>query len=299
MITLGELIDEVITTLHGQIVDLPAVGTLVGSIDALSSELALDFGDAPGASRPNGVLEIGSELFSVSRYDNTNGVASIPPWGRGYLGTTAATHAAGSKVIVRPRFPRKRVAQTINQVISASCPPLYNAKNLDPFDTNGIVVNGFPLPDDFLRILRVEAIDDFMDPTIAPRRTLRHWEVRSVAGAQMLILPQYEAFETVQVTIAANPGTLVNETDDFATVTGLPESAADMVVFGAIARLVLAGDIGRLQVTTIEAANRGDKVSGGSGTAVSRYYQAMYQQRLQTEQARLQSHYPLNLTRRG
>jgi hypothetical protein len=44
------------------------MGTLTSGIDADDTALVVDFGEQP-AARPNGVIEIGSELMVVTRYD--------------------------------------------------------------------------------------------------------------------------------------------------------------------------------------------------------------------------------------
>jgi hypothetical protein len=296
--SLGDLVDEVISTLSGYSTVVPAMGVLVGPITAGSLELALDFGDNPGASRPNGIVELGNELILVHTFDANTGVAAVPPWGRGFQGSTAAAHDAGTAVTVRPRYPRKHVAQVINQVIAGSCPPLYAPRDLDPIDTGAFVGLGYPLPAGTIRVLRVDATDPY-PPEIADRRVLRKWRVRSVAGTQLLEIDRCEVFQTVQVTVAATPGRLVNDSDDFAAVTGLSESAADLVVFGAVARLILGADLARQQVSSVEAASRGGQIQSGSASTVSRYFQALYTQRLQAEQDRLNQTHPIQLLRRG
>lgn len=298
MPSFGELIDQVIGTLHGYTTDTPALGSLIGPIGPTTTEIAIDFGTQPGAARPTGFVEIGSELIAVQSFDPNTGIAHTSPWGRGQRNTVAVSHALGEMVTVRPRYPRKLVADTINQVVKASCPPLYAARDLAPIDTGGLVAMGYDLPLDCTRVLRVDATDR-LAMTSADRRVLRSWTVRSIAGTQQLIVPPNEVFETLLVTIAAEPGQLVNPADDFATVTGLPASAADMVVFGAIARLILGIDLARQQVTSVEASQRADRIGVSSGSTISRYFQAMYQQRLDAEQTHLLQTYPPNLLRRG
>lgn len=294
----GELIDDVVGILHGY-VDQPLVGTLTQPISATDTTMLLDFGDQPGAGRPNGVVEVDRELMVVSRFDASSGTATLTPWGRGHQSTVAATHAAGAKVTVRPRFPRTRVAGTINEVLRSSCPPLFAARDLAPIDTGTLIGLGYPLPDDTIRVLRVDETQTGLSDYIAHRAVYRHWTVRNVAGQQLLEVDRGQWMETLQVTIAASPGQLVNDTDDFATVTGLEESCADLAKFGALARLVMGAELARQQLSTVEANMRADKVPAGSGIQVSRYYQALYTQRLQAEQDRLNAKYPIQLLRRG
>jgi hypothetical protein len=40
-------------------------------------------------------------------------------------GHDGAAHAAGARVTVNPKYPRRRVAQVVNQVIAGMCPPLF------------------------------------------------------------------------------------------------------------------------------------------------------------------------------
>lgn len=298
MPSFGSLIDDVISTLYGQ-VDQPTVGTLEQPIGATDTTVLIDFGDQPGASRPNGLIEIDRELLIVSRYDASSGTATLTPWGRGQQGTTAAAHAAGAKVTVRPAYPRQKVGDVLNEVLRSSCPPLFAARDLAPIDTGTLIGLGYPLPDDTIRVLRVDETQTGFSEFVANRQVYRHWDVRNVAGQQLLEIPRDQWLETLQVTIAAMPGTLVNDTDDFATVTGLTDSCSDLAKFGALARLVMGAELARQRLSSVEANMRADKVPAGSGIQVSRYYQALYTQRLQAEQDRLNQTYPIQLLERG
>jgi hypothetical protein len=297
MPTLSELTEELIGQLHGH-VDVPAMGTLTNSIDADETQLVVDFGDQPGAARPNGIIEIGTELMVASRYFPSNGQLLLAPWGRGHRGTVKAAHQAGSMVTVRPRFPRKRVIEAINETVRASSPPLYAPRDLDPIETGAFVGLGYELPADTLRVLRVDATDPWGE-ALAYRRVLRNWTIRDVAGTKLLEIDRGEAFQTIQVTIAATPAALVAEDDDFAATTGLPVSCADVVLYGALSKLVMGVELARQQVISPEAMARADKVPVQSGIAISRYYQALYQQRLAAEQDRQNQQYPIQLLRRG
>jgi hypothetical protein len=297
MPTLSDLTDEIVGHLHGH-VDVPAMGTLTSAIGEDDTTLIVDFGDQPGAARPNGIIEIGNELMVATRYFAQNGTLQLAPWGRGHRGTTPSSHQAGAMVTVRPRFPRKRVAEAVNETIRAASPPLYAPRDLAPIETGAFVGLGYALPEDTLRVLRVDATDPWGE-YLAERRVLRNWTVRTVAGQQLLEVARDEIFQTVQVTIAANPAPLVADDDDFAAVTGLPESCWDVVMYGALSKLVMGVELARQQVISPEAMARADKVPVQSGIAISRYYQALYQQRLAAEQDRLNQQFPLVLLRRG
>jgi hypothetical protein len=297
MPTLSDLTDEVISQLHGY-VDQPAMGTLVGPITATSTELAIDFGDQPGAARPNGVIEIGTELLVVSRFDPNNGVASVSPWGRGHQGTVATSHDAGARVTVRPRYPRKRVREAINETLRSVSPTLFGVRDLPVIDTGLFVGLGYPLPADTLRVLRVDVTEQ-IDEAFATRCVVRDWTVRAVAGQKLLEVDRGLVLQNLQVTVATVPSPLVDEDDDFATVTGLPESCVDVITLGVLARLILGVEAARQQVISAEAMARADKVPVQSATALSRYYMGLHKDRLAAEQSRLLTTYPPVLLRRG
>lgn len=299
MPTLGDLVDQVISELHGHTTDQPAAASLVGALTTESTSMALDFGGVPWAGRPNGIVEIGDELLFVSSYDAQNQVASVPVWGRGYRGTVAQAHDAGSMVTVRPRYPRKHVARVINQVVAGACPPLFSAVDMTEFETGAFVGLGYALPENTIRVLRVEATETNLPEELTFRRVLRDWTVRNIAGTQRLELDRGEVYETIQVTLACTPGEMTSESDDFATVTGLSASAADMVIFGALSRLILSADLAKQQTTSVEAQARSEKVPAGSATTIARFYEAKYAQRLEFERDRLQQQFPLTLLRRG
>lgn len=299
MPTFGDMINEVISTLAGHTTDVPAMGTLTTAVGATDTALTLDFGQSPGASRPNGLVEIDQELVIVSQWNQATNTATVPPWGRGTRGTAAAAHAAGSMATVRPRYPRAVVAKALNEVINGVSPDLYGVSDLAPIVISGIPPIAYSLPANTLKVLRVESEVSSAYPY---RQIIRNFTVNTKASGQELELHHriYQAFlnQTLTVTIATDPTPMVNESDDFATVTTLPASTADVIMFGALARLVLSAESARTQVATVEANARDDKIQTGSAQSLAKTWMALYQQRLQSEIKSLQVRYPIQLLRR-
>lgn len=300
MPSLGDLIDEVTATLAGYTSDIPAQATLVDSVTDTDNVLVLDFGDGVTNVRPSGLVEIDRELLMVSRWDASTGTAVVPPWGRGQRGTKPVAHAAGSRVTVRPRFPRQSVANVINEVIGGMAPDLHGVVDLDPIVINAIPDEAYPLPANTLKVLRIEAEVN----TVYPHRQLiTNYRVNTKASGMELELQhrliQPYMWQTLTVTVATTPGRLVDDTDDYCTVTGLDQSTSDIPVLGAMARMVLAIEAARAQVATVEANTRSDRVAPGSVANLSKMYQALYTQRLANEVAAIQSRYPLVIRRIG
>jgi hypothetical protein len=100
---------------------------------------------------------------------------------------------------------------------------------------------------------------------------------------------------TVQVRHTMPPIKLQNNTDDFAAVTGLPESSRDVITWGAAYRLAAYQDAGRISQTSPEADLIDTKVPTNASQGLSRFFFSNYQLRLQEESAKLQDENPVRL----
>jgi hypothetical protein len=93
----------------------------------------------------------------------------------------------------------------------------------------------------------------------------------------------------------ATPNTLDANTDDFADVSGLPDSCKDVVVLGAAYKLLSYLDAGRINLSSAEADLNDSKLPSTAGAAASRYIFALYQQRLNEEALKLSDKYPIRI----
>jgi hypothetical protein len=84
--TFGSLIEEVRMSLSGYGVDNDLVCSLSADIGA--ADLLIGVSDTSAVSR--GIIEIDDEILYVK--SNSSGTLTIEPFGRGFKGTTAATH---------------------------------------------------------------------------------------------------------------------------------------------------------------------------------------------------------------
>ncbi len=91
-----------------------AVSTLTSSS---TSPTVLYLGSTENLGK--GVVEIDEELLWVDSFDRVANTATVAPYGRGYLGTTAATHALDTKVTISPTFPRFVIKRAVNDTIRA------------------------------------------------------------------------------------------------------------------------------------------------------------------------------------
>jgi len=100
---------------------------------------------------------------------------------------------------------------------------------------------------------------------------------------------------TVQVYYSTIPNNLTNSNDDYAAVTGLPETSRDVVTLGAAARLLSYLDTGRINLSSAEADINDTKLPSTAGANASKYVYALYQQRLQEEANKLQDRFPIRV----
>src|SRR6266498_317299 len=121
----SDVIDLVSQELHGWGLTqdrVTALSTGIGTSD-LSFTVDSTFGQAVGIMP--GIVEMDAELIYVTNIDKISRICTVAPFGRGYQGTTAATHATGVKITSRPKFPRQQILKEINNVIGAVYPELF------------------------------------------------------------------------------------------------------------------------------------------------------------------------------
>lgn len=293
MATLNDLVDETLQHLAGYSMRQDALTHLTSSATSTATAIAVANAESVG----KGVIEINDEMIWVDTFDRTTGVLNIPPYGRGYLNSTASAHDSGDKVTINPTFPRHMIRKAINDTVNAVGASLFGV-NTYTF-TYSPAVTTYSLPDETDGILAVSF------QAIGPTKEwvpVRGWRLDKMANPSALnstksitLLSAVDPGVTVQVTYVFDPEPMESGSDDFSSTTGLPESCKDVIVLGAAYRLLSFVDPGRLTYITPEADVQGGRVQFGSGTNVARYVFALFQQRLQEETARLNAKYPVRV----
>lgn len=290
MSTFDQLTQTVLSNLQGYSLDQDQITYIRNAISP--TDLALEVGDPREVSR--GLVEIDDELLWVRIVDAASSEAGIAPLGRGWLGTTAATHAINSVLKNNPKWPRVNIKRALNDTIRSTYPDLFQIKRVTfPFTAARFT---YELPGE------VEDVYDVSWDVIGPTRRwprINRW--RYVPLADTTAYPSGKAIElldavvpgrTVQVTYMVSPQPLTSGSDDFTTVSGLPPSAEDVAVYGACYRLAGYLDIPRLQTQTVEGSNRSQLVPPGSATNAAKYFYAIYSERLAQEREILLGRYP-------
>ena len=297
-INFGQIADEVLINLNGYTFEQDRTTYLTEAVTSTTSPsssptiLKLASTDSVG----KGIVEINEELMWVDSFDRVGNTATIAPYGRGYLGTTATTALVDTKVTIAPTFPRYVVKKAINDTIRAMGSALHGVKQTS-FTYNAAVTTYEFENLDIKNILTMSWQE------VGPSKEwirVRRWEFDSFAdvatwgsGSQTVTIGDYiTPGRTVKVVYLTDPAVLVNNSDDFATVTGLPESAKDVVVFGASYRLLTYLDPARASQVSPQADEIDSRRPYGASQAAARQLFALYTQRLAEEVSAQQESYP-------
>ena len=289
--TYSSLVDEIVSNLRGYTSAPDQITTLIYPVTAIASVFQVK----EIAEVSKGVVEIGSELIYVKRTDATSQAAYTEAAWRGFRGTLAEAHNTGDTVTYSPLFPRSVVEREINNVIQSIYPLVFGVKSYE-FTPTGVT----PQYDIPVGANRVMDVNQYLDAYVAWER-IRSWDVRhnvgapSVTGIQLDLFGRALTGRRIRVLYASGPTPLVNPTDVFTTVTGLPESARDIIVFGVQWRLAQNLDLARLGVATVEADELGQTRTVGSAMQVSSTFYKLYQAALERERARLNLLYPARI----
>jgi hypothetical protein len=294
MATLNDMIQEIRSSLAGYTLRQDRITYLNDAIT--TTDVNIKIGDSSNLAK--GIIEIDDELIWVDRFDKTsNTMIAAPGFGRGYQDTSPSPHAQYAQVVLTPSFPRTVIKRAINDTISSVYPKLW-AIYSTTFQFNASQTT-YALPDDCENVIYMS-----WQTTGASREwmPINKWRQDLMANTAAFntqktvnIYSNIQPGRTVQVWYAAAPQTMTSNTDNFADVTGLPETCRDVVTLGAAYRLLSYIDPGRINLTSAEADLADSKVPGAAGGNASKYIYALYQQRLQDESLKLSDKFPIRL----
>lgn len=297
--TLTNMIDEVLINIAGYTFQQDRSTYLTSSVSTTTSTIASPtvLSLASTESVGKGIVEIGEELLWVDSYDRIANTASIPPYGRGYLGSTASTHASESKVTISPTFPRFSIKRAIDDTIKALGASIYAVKSTT--FTYNAAVSTYAFNN-----LDISNILSMTWQSIGPSKEwipIRRWDFDSLASTSafgansqtVTIGQEIISGRTVKVVYATNPTPFgVDYSTEYSTKTGLPDSTRDLVILGAVYRLITYLDPARASQVSPQADETDSKRPyGASQSAVKQLY-ALYTQRLAEEIQSQQQNFP-------
>ena len=299
--TLTDLINEVQINLAGYTYQQDRATHLSSAVTTTTSSSTsptiLSLGSTENLGK--GIVEIDEELLWIDSFDRVANTATVSPYGRGYLGTTAATHALDTKVTISPTFPRYVVKKAINDTINAAGSTIYAAK------VTTFTFNAAQTTYDFDG-LNIQNILTIMWQSVGPSQEwlpVRRWSWDSKADAtafgatsQTVTIGDYiTPGRTVKVVYSTDPTPFTTNAQDFSTQTGLPESCKDVIVLGASYRLLTYLDPARAGQVSPQADETDSKRPYGASQTATKQLYALYTQRLNEETQRQQTLYPIRV----
>ena len=290
------MVDEIKSNLQGYTLRQDRISYVANTGGISTTDSSIAIGSASNLAK--GIIEIDDELIWIDSFNKANSTLNvIPGFGRGYQGTSPAPHAQYAQVTLAPTFPRTAIKKAINDTINSLFPNLW-AVTSTTFTYNASVTT-YALPDDLESILYLSWQTTGSSQEWLP---INRWRADGMANAATFnttntvsIYDSVQPGRTVQVWYTAVPDTLDNNSDDFADVTGLPQSAQDVITLGASYKLLSFLDPGRINLTSAEADSADSKIPSSAGVSSSRYIYALYQQRLNEEALKLKDRYPIRI----
>jgi len=294
MPTLSDMIDEVRSSLAGYTLRQDRITYLNSAIT--STATAMTIGSSSNLAK--GIIEIDDELIWIDNFDQGSSTLNAAPgFGRGYQNTNASPHSQYAQITLSPTFPRNIIKKAINDAINSFYPKLW-ATASTTFTFNASQVT-YALPDDLESILYMSWQTTGSSQEWLPINRWRADQMANVATFNtqntVNLYENIQPGRTVQVWYTTTPNTLDNGTDDYADVTGLPSSSAEVAILGASYKLLSYLDAGRINLSSAEADLNDTKIPSTAGVSASRYIFALYQQRLNEESLKLQDKYPIRI----
>jgi len=303
MATLEQLTDRIDTLLHGYSLNQESTTWLTAAVTSTTTT-SLSVNDANVVSR--GYIQIDDEVVYVNSTNNIDNILTVSPWGRGQRGTPAATHSNSAKVTVAPLFPRYEIKRAINDTLNAMYPQVFAIAQTQ---FNYVAARTtYDIPDAAQNILAVT------HQVIGPSKEwlpVRAWQFDRTAnptafgdgtnfGHSLSVYSPIVPGRTVNVAYSTRP-TLFDLTtatsQEYSTVTGMPDYSEDVVVYGAAFRMISFLDPSRLGALSAEADVLDNQRGARSGENAARFLFNVYNTRLyevaenQRRQFPIRSHY--------
>lgn len=218
---------------------------------------------------------------------------------RGQGGSTAAVHAAGDLVRVKPKMSPFAILQALNEdLLDLSAQGLYRVRTVEvTYDGNTAAYNLTGVTDitDIIDVT-FDAIDGTSRWVSIPRagwRLKRGLPTADFASGLAFTLNSYAMpGQPINITYKAPFSPLTALTDDVAAVTGLPVTAVDIPPMGAVIRLTAGGEVARNFLNQGETRRAGE-VPAGARLGSMRGLMMLRQQRIEAEASRLYAKYPV------
>ena len=263
-----------------------------------SSDTSITLSYDLGGFRAGSVIECESELMYIWEATTASKTLVVE---RGYAGTTAASHSAGTVLTVNPRFPRAQMLDSLNAELddlSSTMNGLYRVV------ATSLTYNG---SDKQLNITSAASIIELLDvrlryladeyPVIRGVRLQRDLPTTDFASGFSLVFDQPVMAGTLRVTYKAPFTRASTESSDLQTACFLPVTCEDIVEAGIVIRMMNAREIKRNFTESQSDTRRADEVPPGAVRDSISNLVRLRRDRITAEAARLKAQYPQQFRR--
>lgn len=255
--------------------DWPDQDTISASLTSSATSVTVTNGALFAANSP---IEIENESMLV-RSVSTNTLTVE----RGAFGSTAATHATGLPVLIRPAYFTVEILDAINQAIQACYPRIYQ-EVLDTTLTIADAVYEYTVPNmpgtyggDSIPIPRLSTVE-ILETAIDPYRIMRSWNVKR--GATPKLKFQYLEFPGATLRLRG-----YGPFPDLALTDSLhaqwPKNFVSPLVDMAASYLLASGEAGRARVDVGARDDREAANKPGVSIQLATALESRFQRRLE------------------
>jgi hypothetical protein len=214
---------------------------------------------------PNTIVQVDQEAFRVK----TGASTTVTTYNRGDRGTTAATHANGALVSIRPNFLDQEILDAINSGIDACFPYIYK-EVLDSSLT--VVTNQYEytvpnLPGTSTPIPRIWKVE-MLTPGDASYRRIEDWTIVRGATPKLKFREVPYPGSTMRLRGYGPFPHLAAQTDTLDTQW--PVTAENLLTLFATSQLLASGEAGRVRLSAGAVDNREQANRTGSSSAAGR-----------------------------
>lgn len=242
--------------------------------------------------QPGQVLQLGTddsvvtELVRVRSVDSTNLLCVVQ---RAVLGSTAAAWTSAlCEIQIEPEYLRSSIIREINNTIQ-SFPPDIWAYATQTTTVNTQYINGYALPVGAVGVVSVQYLPaGYTDSWDRVRR----WDY-DPATNNLTVLQLMEPAQSLKIQYRQYPGLLVADANTLTGTALLTDTCRDLIVLGALHKLLLGRASGRLIDDRAETLSNSSQRTADPVMAAVRQVYALYQQRLVAERERQRLLYPI------
>lgn len=293
MATINDLVQEALAGLRGYVRNQEQVTYLVSQINSTATTLTVGNGSRVSPGR----IAVNDEIMEVDSVSGNS--VTLFPFGRGSDGSTAETQAANSRVVSNPLFPRFTVLNAVRtsvQSVHEQVPGI--AQTTLQYDSTRY---GWSLPANVETVLSVQSERPGLLGTwirVDHYRVEKNADTTDFASGNFLNIydgafPGRDVLVTYTKTTPTASG--LTGSTNIVSGLGMPETVRDVIVMGAVARLLSMVDIATLDASSVQALFVDEKRQPGSGGRVVQQLWSLYRQRLEEERLRFLHANPIHI----